>query len=148
MPRVKKGSEKQKDDLANHNGIIFCGVVPFIPIILRPVVMTQAKETHLGKSTTEALDRVIEWRTASVKMLFGMLVKVMKAKNVGLAPWKLYHLARSRRMRRLYKDLGNVQHQKNIFSDCKKRSCWKEAFPAGIVLLKQKKCTWVEILQD
>ena len=103
--------------------------------------MTQAKETHLGKSTTETLVRVIDWRPASVKMLFGMLVNVKKAKNTGLAPGKLYHSTRSRRMRRLYKDLGNVQHQKNIFSDGKMRSCWKEAFPAGIVLLKQKKCT-------
>ena len=46
---AEKGFEQQKDALTIHNGIIFRGVVPFIPLKLGPMVMAKAHETHPGK---------------------------------------------------------------------------------------------------
>ena len=72
MRRIKSGNwkhcseeekrfEQQKDALILHNGIIFRGVVPFIPPKLRHLVLTKAHETHLGKNATEASVRMIAW---------------------------------------------------------------------------------------
>ena len=38
---AKKAFQQQKDALTIHNGIIFRGVVPFIPPELRPIMMTK-----------------------------------------------------------------------------------------------------------
>ena len=56
---AEKGFEQQKDALTVHNGIIFRGVVPFIPPKLRPMVMAKALETHLGKNGTETAIRMM-----------------------------------------------------------------------------------------
>ena len=45
---VEKGFEQQKDALTLLNGIIFRGVVPFIPAKLRHLVLAKAHETHTG----------------------------------------------------------------------------------------------------
>ena len=59
---AEKGFEQQKDALTLHNGIIFRGVVPFIPPKLRHLVLAKAHETHTGKNATEASVRMIAWR--------------------------------------------------------------------------------------
>ena len=58
---AEKGFEQQKDALSLHNGIIFRGVVHFIPPKLRHLVLAKAHETHPGKNATEALVRMIAW---------------------------------------------------------------------------------------
>ena len=59
---AEKGFEQQKDALTIQNGIIFRGVVPFIPPKLRPMVMAKAHETHPGKNATETAVRMMTWR--------------------------------------------------------------------------------------
>ena len=56
-----KGCEQQKDALNIHNGIIFRGVVRFIPPKLRPIVIAKAHETHPGKIATETAVRLMTW---------------------------------------------------------------------------------------
>ena len=58
---AEKGFEQQKDALIIHNGIIFRGVVPFIPPKLRPMVMAIAHETHPVKNETETAVRMMAW---------------------------------------------------------------------------------------
>ena len=58
---AEKWFEQQKDALTLHNGIIFIGVVPFIPPKLRHLVLAKAHETHPGKNETEASVRMIAW---------------------------------------------------------------------------------------
>ena len=50
---AEKGFEQQRDALTIHNGIVFRGVVPFIPSKLRSMVMAKDTETHPGKNATE-----------------------------------------------------------------------------------------------
>ena len=56
---AEKGFEQQKDALTLHNGIIFRGVVPFIPPKLPHLVLAKAHEKHPGKNATEASVRMI-----------------------------------------------------------------------------------------
>ena len=58
---AEKGFEQQKNALTLHNGIIFRGVVPFIPPKLRHLVLAKAHDTHPGKNATEASVRMIAW---------------------------------------------------------------------------------------
>ena len=58
---AEKGFEQQKDTLTNHNGIIFSGVVPFIPPKLRPMVMAKTHLTHPGKNATETAVQMMTW---------------------------------------------------------------------------------------
>ena len=58
---AEKGFEQQKDALTLHNGIIFRGVVLFIPPKLRHLVLAKAHETHPGKNATEASVTKIAW---------------------------------------------------------------------------------------
>ena len=58
---AEKRFEQQKDALRIHNGIIFRGVVPFIPTKLRPMVMAKAHETHPCKNATETAVRMMAW---------------------------------------------------------------------------------------
>ena len=58
---AEKGFEQQKDALTIHNGIIFRGVVPFIPPKLRLMLMAKAHETHPGKNATETTVRMMAW---------------------------------------------------------------------------------------
>ena len=58
---AEKGFEQPKDALTILNGIIFRGVVPFIPPKLRPMVMAKAHETQPGKNATETVVRMMAW---------------------------------------------------------------------------------------
>ena len=58
---AEKGFEQHKIALTIQNGIIFRGVVPFIPPKLRHLVLAKAHETHPGKNATEASVRMIAW---------------------------------------------------------------------------------------
>ena len=60
---AEKRFEQQKDALTLYNGIIFRGVVSFIPPELRHLVSAKAHETHPGKNATEASVRMIAWWT-------------------------------------------------------------------------------------
>ena len=57
---AEKGLEPHKDALTIYNGIIFRGVVPFIPPKLH-LVSAKAHETHPGYNATEASVRMIAW---------------------------------------------------------------------------------------
>ena len=58
---AEKRFEQQKDALTIHNGIIFRGVVPFIPPKLRHLILAKAHETHPGKNAIEASVKMIAW---------------------------------------------------------------------------------------
>ena len=58
---AEKGFEQQKDALTIQNGIIFRGVVPFIPSKMRPMLMAKVHETHPDKSATETSVRMMAW---------------------------------------------------------------------------------------
>ena len=67
---AEKGFEQQKDALTIHNGIVFRGVVPFIPPLLRPMAMAKAHETHPGKNATEtAVRTMVLWPGISQDVL-------------------------------------------------------------------------------
>ena len=59
--KAEKGFDQQKDALNIHIGIIFRGVVPFIPLQLRHLVLEKKHETHPGKTATEASIGKIAW---------------------------------------------------------------------------------------
>ena len=73
---AEKGFEQQKDVLTLHNGIIFRGVVPFIPPKLRHLVLAKAHETHPGNNATEASVRMIAWWPGITKTFNTLLVNV------------------------------------------------------------------------
>ena len=58
---AEKGFEQQKDALTIHNGIIFRGVVPFIPPKLRRLLLALAHGTHLRKTAIESSVRPVAW---------------------------------------------------------------------------------------
>ena len=58
---AKKGFEQQTYALTLHNGIIFRGVVPFIPPKLRHLVLAKAHETQPAKNAPESSVRMIAW---------------------------------------------------------------------------------------
>ena len=58
---AEKGFQQQKDALTIHNGIIFRGVVPFIPPKLRLMVIARAHETNPGKNATETAVQMMAW---------------------------------------------------------------------------------------
>ena len=62
--KAEKGFKQQKHAFTLYNGIIFRGVVPFIPTSpakLRHLALAKAHETHPGKNVTEASVRMIAW---------------------------------------------------------------------------------------
>ena len=129
---AEKGFERQKDALTLHNGIIFRGVVPFIPPKLRHLVLAKAHETHPGKNATEASVRMIAWWpgiTQDVQQF------VSKCKNCQLnrpslgktvSTWPEADV-----WERLHMDWGYVEDQGNILVIVDAGSGWIEAFPAG-----------------
>ena len=69
MNRIKNGNlkqcseavkrfQQQKDAITLHNGIIFRGVVPFIPPKIRHLVLAKPHETHPEKNATKASVRM------------------------------------------------------------------------------------------
>ena len=108
---AEKGFEQQKDALTLHNGIIFRGVVAFIPTKLRHLVLAKAHETHPGKNATEASVRMIAWWPGIIQDVQHF---VSKCENC------LLHM-----------DWGYTKDQGNILVIVDAGSGWIEAFPAG-----------------
>ena len=129
---AEKEFEQQKDALTLHNGIIFRGVVPFIPPKLRHLVFAKTHETHPGKNATEASVRMIAWWpgiTQDVQHFVSkcrncQLNKPSLGKTVSTWPeadvWE-----------RLHMDWGYVKDQCNILVIVDAGSRWIEAFPVG-----------------
>ena len=129
---AEKGFEQQKDALTLHNGIIFRGVVPFIPPKLRHLVLAKAHETHPGKNATEASVRMIAWWPGITQDVQHF---VSKCKNCQLnmpslgktvSTWPEADV-----WERLHMDWGYVKDQGNILVIVDAGSGWIEAFPAG-----------------
>ena len=129
---AEKGFEQQKDALTLHNGIIFRGVVPFIPPKLRHLVLAKAHEKHLGKNATEASVRMIAWWPGITQDVQHF---VSKCKNCQLnrpslgktvSTWPEADV-----WERLHMDWGYVKDQRNILVIVDAGSGWIEAFPAG-----------------
>ena len=129
---AEKGFEQQKDALTIHNGIIFRGVVPFIPPKLRHLVLAKAHETHPGKNATEASVRMIAWWPGITQDVQHF---VSKCKNCQLnrpslgktvSTWPEADV-----WERLHMDWGYVKDQGNILVIVDAGSGWIEAFPAG-----------------
>ena len=129
---AEKGFEQQKDALTLHNGIIFRGVVPFIPPKLRHLVLAKAHETHPGKNATEASVRMIAWWPGITQDVQHF---VSKGKNCQLnrpslgktvSTWPEADV-----WERLHMDWGYVKDHGNILVIVDAGSGWIEAFPAG-----------------
>ena len=73
-----KGFEQHKDALTIRNGIIFRGVVAFIPPKLRHLVLAKALDTHPGKNATEKTLRLIA-RWPSITQNFHHFVSKCKS---------------------------------------------------------------------
>ena len=63
---AEKGFEQQKDCLTIHDGIIFRGVVPFIPPNLRTIVIKKAHEMQLKLQYGWALGGLASLKTYNV----------------------------------------------------------------------------------
>ena len=112
---AEKGFEQQKDALTIHNGIIFRGVVPFIPPKLRPMVMAKTHETHPGKNAPETAVRMMAWWPGISQDVFRYVSKCKECqenrpslgKTVSTWPeaevWEKLHM-----------DWGYVKDQSNI----------------------------------
>ena len=132
MFRSGKRIQKSKDKLTIHNGIIFRGVVSFIPPKLRHLVLTTAHETHPGKNVTEASVRMSAWWPGITPDVQHFVSKCKKCqmnrtslgKTVSTRPeynvWEQLHM-----------NWGYVKVQGNILVIVDAGSGWREAFPAG-----------------
>ena len=144
MKRIKSGNwkqcseaeigfEQQKDSFNSHNGIVFRGVVPFIPPKLRHLILAKAHETHPGKNATEASVRMIAWwpgTTRDVQQFVGkckncQLNRPSLGKTVSTWP-------EAKVWERLQMDWGYVRDQGNILVIVDAGSGWIDAFPEGI----------------
>ena len=129
---AEKGSEQHKDELTIHNGIIFRGVVPFIPPKLWHLVLAKAHETHPGKNATEASVRMIAWWPGITQDVQHFVSKSKKFKlnrpsqRKTVSAWPEADV-----WERLHMDSGNVKDQGNILIIVDAGSGWIEAFPAG-----------------
>ena len=129
---AEKGFEQQKDASTINNGIIFRGVVPFIPFKLRPMVMAKAHETHPGKNATETAVRMMSWWPAISHDVLRYVSKCKECqvnrpslgKTVSTWPeaevWEGLHM-----------DWVYVKDQGNILVIVDAGPGWIEAFPAG-----------------
>ena len=129
---AEKGFEQQKDALTIHNGIIFRGVVPFIPPKLRPMVMAKAHETHPGKNATETAVRMMSWWPGISQDVLRYVNKCKECRenrpSLGktVSTWPEAEV-----WERLHMDWGYVEDQGNILVIVDVGSGWIEAFPAG-----------------
>ena len=73
---AEKGFEQHKDALTIHNGILFRGVVSFIPPKLRHLVLAKAQETHSGKNANETSVRRTAWWPGITQAVQHFLVNV------------------------------------------------------------------------
>ena len=129
---AEKGFEEQKDALTIHNGVIFRGVVTFIPPKLRPIVMAKAHETHPSKNATETAVRMMAWWPGMSQDVLRYVSKCKEcqenrpslAKTVSTWPeaevWE-----------RLHMEWGYVKDQDNILVIVDAGSGSIEAFPVG-----------------
>ena len=129
---AEKGFEQQKDALTLHNGIIFRGVVPFIPPKLRHLVFAKAHETYPGKNATEASVRLIVWLPGITQDVQHF---VIKCKNCQINRPSLRKTVstwpESDVWERLHMNWGYVKDQGSILVIVDSSSGWIEAFPAG-----------------
>ena len=128
----RKGFEQQKDALTFHNGIIFRGVVPFIPPKLRNLVLTKAHGTHPGKNATEASVRMIaQWPGIARDVQHF----VSKCKNCQMNRPSLRKTvstwSEADVWERLHMDWGYVKDQVKILVIVDAGSGWIEVFSAG-----------------
>ena len=129
---AEKGFEQQKDAVTLHNGIIFRGVVTFIPLKLRHLVLAKVHETHPGKNATEASVRMIAWWPGITQDVQHF---VSKCKNCQLnrpslgktvSAWPEADV-----WERLHIDWGYVKYQGKILVIVNAGSGCIEAFPTG-----------------
>ena len=79
VQKRKKEFEQQKHALTIYNGIIFSGVVPFIPPKLRHLVLAKVHKKDPGKNATEASVRMIAWRPVITQELQHFASKCKKS---------------------------------------------------------------------
>ena len=129
---AEKGFEQQKDALTIHNGIIFRGVVPFIPPKLRPMMMAKIHETHPGKNATETAVRMMAWWPGISKDVLRYVSKCKECQENRPSLGKTVSTWRKAEVwERLHMDWGYVKDQGNILVIVNAGSGWIEAFPAG-----------------
>ena len=143
MKRMKSGNRKQcseaekvfeqhKDALTVHNGIIFRGVVPFIPPKQRHLVLAKAQETHPGRNATEKSVKMIAWWLGITQDVQNFVSKrkncQMNRPSLGktVSAWPEADV-----WERLHINWGYVDDQGNILVIVDAGSGWIEAFPAG-----------------
>ena len=128
---AEKGFEQQKDTLTLHNGIIFRGVVPFIPPKLRHLVLVKALETHPRQNAIDASVRMIAWWPGITQDVQHCVSKCkncqMNRPSLGktVSTWPEADV-----WERLHMDWGYVKDQGNILVIVDAGSGWIEAFPA------------------
>ena len=125
---AQKGFEQQNDALTSHNGIIFRGVVAFIPLKLRHLFLAKEHETHPEKNETEASVRMIAWWPGITQDVQHF---VSKCNNCQLNRPSLGKTPEADAWKRLHVDWGYVKDQGNILVIVDAGSGWTEAFPAG-----------------
>ena len=129
---AEKGFEQQKDALTIHNGIIFRGVVPFIPPKLTPLVMAKAPETHPGKNATETAVRMMTWWPGLNQDVLRYFSKCKECQENRLSLGKTVSTwPEAEVWERLHMDWGYVKDQGNILVIVDAGSGWIEAFSAG-----------------
>ena len=127
---AEKGFEQEKDALTIHNGIIFRGVVPFIPSKLRPMVMAKAHETHPGKNATETAVRMTAWWPGISQEILRYVSKWKECQENGPSLGKTVSTwPEADVWERLHIDWGYVKDQILVIVDA--GSGWIESFPAG-----------------
>ena len=129
---AERGFEQQKDALTLHNGIIYRGVVPFIPPKLRHLVLAKAHETHPRKNAIEASVRMIAWWPGITQDVQHF---VSECKNCQINRPSLGKTVstwpEAEVWERLHMDWGYVKDQGNIIVIVDAGSGFIEAFPAG-----------------
>ena len=129
---VEKGFEQQNDALTLHNGIIFRGVVHFMPPKLQHLVLAKAHMTHPGKNATEASVRMIAWWPGIIQDVQHF---VSKSKNCQMSRPSLGKAVskwpEADIWERLHMIWGYIKDQGNILVIVDTGFGWIEVFPAG-----------------
>ena len=146
---AEKGFDQHKDALTIHNGIIFSGVVPFIPPKIRHLVLAISHETHPGRNATGTSVRMIVRRcgiTQDVQFF------VSKCKNCQMnrpslaktvSSWPEAYV-----WERLHMDWGYVKDHGKILVIVDAGSGWIKLSPREKEHQKQLKYILVTSLQD
>ena len=129
---AEKGFEQNKDAMTIHNGIIFRGVVPFIPPKLRHLVLGNAHETHPGKNATEASVRMVASWPGITQDVQHFVSKCKNCQMNGPSLGKTVSAwTEADVWERLHKEGGYVKDPGNISVIVDAGSDWIEAFHAG-----------------